>query len=293
VGLVEAARGCTFTCDFCSIQSAFNHSQSRRPLDEVVEEVKRVWPHVKLIFFIDDNLSADMPAAKEFVRALIPLKIRWVGQAAINAAHDEEFLGLLAKSGCQGLLIGFESLNPASLKSMNKGFNTMKGGYEPALANLRRYGLRLYATFVFGYDTDTPATFAQTMAFAQRHNFYIAAFAHLLPFPGTPLYQRLQEQNRLLYPQWWLDDAYSYNLIPYTPAQMTPQELQRHCLEARQRFYAWPNILRRSLDPLNRPDWLMFSNFFIINGMLRAETRQRNFYPLGDMSWRGALLQAQ
>ena len=83
-------------------------------------------------------------------RALAPLNIRWVSQSSINAAHDEEFLSLLVASGCQGVLIGFESLEPAALAAMNKSFNGMRGGYEVALANLRRHKLRLYATFIFG-----------------------------------------------------------------------------------------------------------------------------------------------
>src|SRR5689334_20529261 len=104
-----------------------------------------------------------MHQAKEWLRALAPLNIRWVSQASINAAHDEEFLDLLVASGCRGVLIGFESLDPATLAAMNKSFNTMRGGYEQALANLRRHHLRVYGTFVFGYDGDTPASFARAV----------------------------------------------------------------------------------------------------------------------------------
>jgi len=293
IGLLEGGRGCNFSCDFCAVQTMFRQSHQRRPLDEVLTEARWVWPGKKLLFFVDDNLFADIRTAKEFLRALIPLKLRWVSQASINAAHDEEFLDLLARSGCEGLLIGFESLNPASLKAMKKEFNTMRGGYEVALANLRRYRIRLYATFVFGFDTDTVAAFPETIDFALRHQFYIAAFAHLLPFPGTPLYRRLAAEQRLLFPTWWLDDDYSYNQIPFRPRQMTPAELQQNCLEARRQFYRWPGILRRSLDPVNRASFLMFRNFFLINGMLRAEVSQRDHYPLGDMAWRGELLKAE
>src|SRR5690606_30461036 len=121
----------------------------------------------------------------------------WVSQASINAAHDEEFLELIAASGCQGVLIGFESLNPENLRRMNKGFNLMRGGFEQALANLRRHRIRLYITFVFGYDEDTTESFARTVEFAQANRFYIASFNHLTPFPGTPLYRRLADEGRL------------------------------------------------------------------------------------------------
>ena len=248
--------------------------------------------HKKVIFFIDDNLTADLAQAKEFLRSLIPLNIKWVGQVSIHAAHDEEFLSLLQRSGCQCVLIGFESLNPENLASMNKHFNTMQGGYERALANLRRYGIRLYITFVFGYDHDRPAAFAESVSFARRHRFFIAAFNHLTPFPGTPLYARLEREKRLLYGSWWLDDSYSYNKLPFRPVHMSPEELQRRCVEARREFYGWPSILGRSLDRVNSSSPAMFGNFFLVNNMLRSEILQRDFYPLGDAGWRGRLLEA-
>jgi radical SAM superfamily enzyme YgiQ (UPF0313 family) len=293
IGLVEAGRGCHFKCEFCAVQTVFNRTQTRRPIDEIIREVAEVSRYRKLIFFVDDNITSNMRQAKEFFRALIPLKIKWVSQASINAAHDEEFLELLVQSGCQGLLIGFESLNPENLRSMDKGFNTMNGGYEQALANLRRYRIRLYVTFIFGYDSDTPASFAETVAFAKGHQFYMVAFNHLTPFPGTPLYQRLAEVGRLLYPAWWLDEAYSYNKIPFQPVHMSPESLQHGCVEARRQFYTWPSILRRSLDPVNRENLFMFRNFFLINALLRREVSQRDYYPLGDPTWPGTLLKAQ
>ncbi|HEX9926494.1 MAG TPA: radical SAM protein [Anaerolineae bacterium] len=294
IGLVEAGRGCHFKCDFCAVQTVFDQTQNRRPIDDIIAEL--TWlkrQHKKFIFFVDDNITSNLDEAKAFFRALIPLKLRWVSQASINAAHDEEFLDLLVRSGCEGLLIGFESLDPQNLKAMAKGFNTMKGGFEPALANLRRYNIKLYVTFIFGYDLDTPASFAETVDFARRHRFYIGAFNHLTPFPGTPLYQRLAAEQRLLYRAWWLDDDYSYNKIPFQPARMSPEALQRGCLEARRSFYSLPSIIRRSLDPVNRPDFFMFRHFFLINGMIRAEVSLRDYFPLGDEGWQGQLLKAQ
>jgi radical SAM superfamily enzyme YgiQ (UPF0313 family) len=294
IGLVEAGRGCHFKCDFCAVQTVFEQTQTRRPVGDIIAELALMkQQNKKFIFFVDDNITSNMGQAKEFFRALIPLKLRWVSQASINAAHDEEFLALLVQSGCEGLLIGFESLNPENLRAMAKGFNTMKGGYETALANLRRYGIKLYVTFIFGYDLDTPDSFAETVEFAKRHRFFIGAFNHLTPFPGTPLYKRLEAEARLLYKAWWLDDHYSYNKIPFQPAWMSPEELQRGCREARRSFYAIPSIIRRGLDSLNRPDFFMLRHFFIINGMIRAEVSQRDHYPLGDASWRGELLKAE
>jgi len=292
IGLVEAGRGCHFACEFCAVQTVFDASQTRRPVDEILREIRALKDEKKLFFFVDDNITSNLRQAKEFFRALIPLGVRWVSQASINAAHDEEFLDLLVRSGCQGVLIGFESLNPANLESMNKRFNTAKGGFTQALANLRRHRVRVYGTFIFGYDGDTLESFDPTVRFAQEHAFYIAAFNHLTPFPGTPLYRRLGQEGRLLYDAWWLDERYSYNRIPFTPNGMSPEELQRGCLAARRAFYGWPSIARRSVDRVNRANGFMWRNFYLINAMHRADVSLRDHYPLGDMAWKGTLLSA-
>ncbi len=292
VGLVEAGRGCHFKCDFCAVQTVFNSTQTRRPADDILAELRAMKRDRKLIFFVDDNITSNLAQAKEFFRALIPLKIRWVSQSSINAAHDEEFLELLARSGCMGVLIGFESLNPVNLAAMNKTFNTARGGFEKALENLKKHRIRVYGTFVFGYDGDTPESFRPTVDFARRHGLYIAAFNHLTPFPGTPLYARLKAEGRLLYDAWWLDERYGYNQIPFQPKGMSPEALRESCLAARREFYSWPSILKRSVHRVNRSDGFMWRNFYLINALHRGDVALRDHYPLGDEAWQGTLLPA-
>lgn len=290
IGLVEAGRGCHLKCDFCAIQSFFGSTQTRRPSDDILAEIREIKKEKKLLFFVDDNITSNMAQAKEFFRALAKENVKWVSQASINAAHDDEFLQIIKESGCQGLLIGFESLDAENLKDMNKGFNTMKGGFEVALANLRRHGIRLYPTFIFGYDHDKEASFDATVRFAKDHAFYIAAFNHLTPFPGTPLYERLEKEGRLRYKEWWLDPEYRYNTVPFTPRGLAPDAVQAGCVRARASFYSWASILKRGFDPVNRRG-AMFPAFFTINAMFRAEVRERDGYPLGDEAWRGELLE--
>jgi len=292
IRLVEFARGCRFRCDFCAIQSFHDGAHNHRPVDRVVDEVQRTRRPGQLIFFIDDNITSDLERAKELMRALIPLRIRWVSQSAINVAFDEEALALMRASGCQGLLVGFESLDGASLREMNKGFNLMKGGPRQALENFRRHGLRIYGTFLFGYDHDTPDTFRRAVDFAREEGLFIAAFNHATPFPGTPLYRRMREAGRLVHEAWWLDETYRYNQIPFRPAGMPGAELARLCLAARREFYSWPSILQRSLKGPNRQSALLFAYYFVINAMHRSDVDGRDGLPLGDASWRGSLIEA-
>jgi len=291
LGLVETGRGCHFRCDFCSVQSAYRHTYACHAIEDVLAEIKK--RRRALYFFVDDNISANMPHTKDLLRALIPLGIRWVGQCSINAAADEEFVQLLAASGCYGILIGFESLNPNNLKTMNKSTNLIEGAYATGLANLRKYKLRIYATFIFGYDEDDETSFATTFKFAMDQKFYLAAFNHLMPFPGTPFYQRMQRENRLRYDKWWLDDAYRFNQIPFQPKNMSPEQLQAGCLNLRRKYFNIRNVFYRSFDPVNSYPLPLWPAFFGINSIFHKEVEQRNFFPLGDEGWQGDLIKVR
>jgi radical SAM superfamily enzyme YgiQ (UPF0313 family) len=110
--------------------------------------------------------------------------------------------------------------------------------------------------------------------------------------PGTPLYQRLENEGRLLHDAWWLDDAYTYNTVPFRPARMTPEEVRKCCLRARRRFYSLPVTLRRAFHPSNRSDWMFFKAFFALNLLHRAEINKRDALPLGDRNFHGPILEA-
>ncbi|MGD0722668.1 MAG: radical SAM protein [Roseiarcus sp.] len=290
IRLIETGRGCRFPCEFCAIQTFFDRSARHRPIDAIVRDLRALKDEANLFFFVDDNFAADLKFAADLAGAIAPLGIRWVTQMSINAAHDEALLARMKKAGCVGALIGFESLDEAVLRTMRKSFNTMKGGFAVALANLRRHGLRVYGTFVFGYGEMRNDVFEEAADFAIDHRFYIAAFNHLTPFPGTPLYKRLAVEGRLVYEKWWLDDRYRYNDLPFRPQDAEPDEVRRGCLAARRKFYGWRSIGLRMLDRVNRADSVMMRNFLPINVMHRAELTARDHFPLGDPQWRGRLM---
>ena len=143
VGLIEASRGCTFKCEFCAVTSYFEATQTRRPTGVILKEIESMKANRDLFFFVDDNIASYPEAAKQFYKALIPMKIRWVSQSSITMTYDEELLAIMKESGCQGVLVGFESLNKKNLDAMNKSFNSARGGFEPALAKFRKYGICL------------------------------------------------------------------------------------------------------------------------------------------------------
>ena len=246
ITLVEFARGCHFQCDFCSITAFHGASQNHRPAREVAAEMDATAS--RRFFIVDDNLVSQPARARELCRELIPLKIHWVGQASIHIARDGDLLDLMARSGCLGVLIGMESLDPANLRDMGKDWNLAGGGYAESLRRFREHGLAVYGTFVFGYDNDDRQAVRRSVEFAREQKLFLAAFNHLVPFPGTPLYTRLEREGRLLKPRWWLDPDSRVGDVSFRPKKLEPGELEELCLDARRQFYSWGSIGERLWD---------------------------------------------
>lgn len=243
IGLVQFSRGCKFNCDFCSIHSFYPCKVRQKALDVIIQEIQGV--KEKILFFIDDNIFLDEGSAIELFRAIKPLKKKWACQISMDVAFHDEMLQMMKDSGCILVLIGFESLNPDNLKLMNKVANLRIAQYEKAIRNIYAHKLMIYATFVLGYDYDTRASIDATLQFAMDHKFAAANFNPLIPMPGTRLYDRLETQDKLLYPKWWLEPGYRYGDTVYTPENMTPQELEEGCKHARFTFNTYRNIFKR------------------------------------------------
>jgi radical SAM superfamily enzyme YgiQ (UPF0313 family) len=280
ITLVEFARGCNFRCDFCSI-TAFHHaSQNHRPAAEVAAEMAAT--HSGKFFIVDDNIVSQPARARELCRALVPLGISWVGQASIHIAQDAEFLDLMARGGCRGVLIGMESLDPANLRDMGKEWNLAGGTYADSLRRFRERGLAVYGTFVFGYDNDDAHVIRRSVAFAREQKLFLAAFNQLIPFPGTPLYRRLEAEGRLLKPRWWLDPDSRVGDVTFRPRKMGPDELQALCLEARREFYGWGSIAARLLDHrANARSLLMTGVYLALNVSAHFDIDRRQGLRLG------------
>jgi radical SAM superfamily enzyme YgiQ (UPF0313 family) len=167
VTLVEFARGCNFKCDFCSITALHGANQNHRPAAEVANEM--VATGSRRFFIVDDNIVSQPHQVRDLCRALIPLRVGWVGQASIHIARDDELLELMVASGCRGVLIGMESLDAANLRDMGKSWNVSHATYAESLATFRRHGLAVYGTFIFGYDNDDTRLIKRSVEFAREH----------------------------------------------------------------------------------------------------------------------------
>lgn len=282
--LMQFGRGCRFPCDFCATSVYFNQRHFYRDVRRVVEEIEA--QERKSIFFVDDNLLSNFDAAKALFRALIPLKIHWASQASIDMTQDRELMTLMAKSGCLGHVIGFESLDPENLRTMQKTPGLAAGGlngYRPQLEILRDYGLQTWAAFSLGHDHDTLDSIARIVEFALESKFTFTGFNVLLPYPGTALYKRLQAEGRLLYDgRWWVHPDYRFNYATFRPRHMTPDQLTEAAFRARKTFNSFGSIVKRAFEfKTNMRSPYRLALYLAYSPLFRQETLKKQGLRLG------------
>ncbi len=281
INLVEWGRGCRHNCDFCCIQAFNKGKEVLRPIAEVMDDIKGL--DNKPVFFVDDNLYHNKEQFREFLKALIPLKKRWACQISVDVARDDELLDLMQQSGCLMALLGIESLRDESLKMMNKGWNFNPEKYTEALRKFKKRHIMIYGAFIFGYDHDIPKDFQTAVDFAIRNKFFIANFNPLYPMPGTPLYSRLEQENRLLFESWWTDPNFYYGKSMFKPVGFSPMELENYCFKAKKEFNTLRSIFYRMTNFSANMYGIVNSAYFILTNFTnRREIRRKQGLKLGE-----------
>ncbi|MDE6434055.1 MAG: B12-binding domain-containing radical SAM protein [Lachnospiraceae bacterium] len=283
ITLLQFSRGCSHKCSFCASSVYFQARHYCRPVEEVIKEIKS--QKRKLLFFVDDNIVCNREKAKELFRALIPLKIHWVSQGSIDMLNDSELMELMVKSGCLGLVIGFESISAECISQMNKGTNQKgsEGLYKAEIEQLRKWGLQTWAAFTVGHDGDTVESIRATCDFAIKNKFTFAAYNILMPYPNTPLYEKLEREGRLLYDgKWWLHEDYRFNYASIVPKNMTAKELTEVSFDCRKRFNSPMSIVKRALEPrTNMRTPYRFLTYLIYNPLFRKEVFKKQGMRFG------------
>lgn len=259
IDVIQATRGCHYRCSFCSVAAFHLYRFRTRPVNEVLEELKTLGPY---ILFMDDNITANRDYAKELFSAMIPLGKRWFSQCSVELARDDELLDLASRSGCRGAFVGFETLSQPGLRSWKKHSNIGQD-YLAIVRKLHAAGIAVFAGFVFGSDDDTPDVFPRTLEFLLEANIECLQATRLTPFPGTPLFEEMDKQGRILDKGW---SHYDFGHVVYEPRHMSRQALDRGVAWVQRQFYtrrriahrAWrclrylePTMIMRSVLPLN------------------------------------------
>lgn len=235
---VQATRGCSNRCSFCSITAFFKNTFRARPIHEVVDELKSVG---RQVLFMDDNIIAKTSYAKELFAKMIPLKKRWFSQCSIRIAYDNELLRLASASGCCGMFIGLESLSQNNLNHCNKNFNRASE-YEWAINKIHSAGIGVYAGIVFGMDEDTPDVFKNSLDFLNQAKADALQATILTPFPGTPLFDELERTGRIITKDW---SKYDFNNVVFEPKNMSQSMLKDGHDMVLRKFYSRRSVLRR------------------------------------------------
>ena len=246
---VEAIRGCCHSCSFCAYPAAFGRRVYRRPVKEVVAEIEAL--HTGHVLFPDVNLIADREYAKELFTALIPLRILWMGLVTSSVGLDQELLAIFRKSGCRGLLIGFESITQESQRYIHKGVNQVDS-YVELMKKLHDNGILVQGCFAFGGDEEDESVFDRTVEMAVKAKIDLPRYSILTPFPGTAYYAQLEKEGRILERNWAM---YDVQHCVFQPKRMTKEQLEEGTDRAWRASYSTANICRR-LAPFFHSPWL-------------------------------------
>jgi len=237
--VIQATRGCPYTCSFCTVP-ALNPGFRVRPVEEVLRDVAYDdfpwWWQRKIVWFWDDNLTANRRYVKTLLTGMVPLKKWWLTQASIDITQDVELLDLMEASGCIGIFLGIESFNPESLADAHKRQNRV-AYYRERIEVLHRRGIAVMAGFIAGFDHDTPETIVAMAHNLQDAGIDVPFLSVLTPFKGTPLYDQMEREGRLLAGRSW-DFTNGYN-VAFEPRDMSPDAL----------YAAHRELWRRSFAP--------------------------------------------
>lgn len=239
---VQATRGCPYRCDYCAIQNVEGHRFRKRPIEDVISEIKTL--RRKYFSFYDASLTIDAEYTKDLFRAMIGLKKRFDCNANIHTLiNDEKLLKLAKRAGCELLHLGLDSISQKSLDDVRR-VNKVEM-YAKAIQKIRRQGLSVKGLFMFGFDNDTTDIFSRTLKAAIQYKIDVGQFTVLTPFPGTVVYKKLEKEGRILSRDW---AKYTLGNVVFQPKHMTAQELYENTKKVSNEFHSFRNISKRILD---------------------------------------------
>jgi radical SAM superfamily enzyme YgiQ (UPF0313 family) len=269
---VVSSRGCPFRCEFCSERFLLGESYRCRPVPEVIEEIRRC--RSRSILFGDSNFGGKRSRAMELMEAMIPLRVRWSALWPSYLCHDAPFMDLAQRSGLLHLNIGLESISPETLAGMNKRFNKTHQ-YDEMLASLRRRGISYSLNFIFGWDGEVQSVLEATLKFLDKHKVPVAYFNILTPEKGTPFYERMLSQGRILNEKEI--SRWPGQVCHIRPPYGTPASFENQVRRLYREFYSLPSIVSRlpmRLTQANIASWVINLSQ---RRMARADRRRNNF----------------
>lgn len=240
VPTVVANFGCTNRCEFCVINSFWGGKSTTRRIEDVIEEIKYL--DRKHILFLDPSPTSNPKYAKDFYKALIPLKIKWAGLCTTDILENEELFDLMIESGCIGILMGFETFSEESLKESRK--KNIVAKYKAVVDKFHRAGVAILGTFMLGFDGDTVESIRRMPDYIEEIGVDIPRFAILTPYPNTPVHDKLKAEDRILSTNW---NSYDSIHAVFQPRNCSARELEALLVEVSREVYSLKRIWKRSM----------------------------------------------
>lgn len=282
--VIQATRGCPFSCSFCTVPS-LNPGFRLRPVKDVLRDAGYdnfpYWWQRKVVWFWDDNLTIRRPYIRELLQEMIPLKKWWLTQASMDIAKDPELLDLMKASGCIGVFLGIESFGVDSLADANKRQNKI-ANYSAAVKAIRQRGIAVMAGFIAGFDHDDEQSIINMADQLMEIGIDVPFLSIMTPFRGTPIYHTLQKENRILEDRNW--NYYNGYNVAFAPKKIDADQLLRaHRTLWKKSFSPW-YAGKRILRGLFTLRWgaLLLSAFM---NSFYSYKRIRKNYPI-DMTQR-------
>lgn len=286
--VIQATRGCPFSCSFCTVPT-LNPGFRLRPIDDVIRDISydkfSHWWQRKVVWFWDDNLTIDRKYITELLTKMIPLKKWWLTQASLDIAKDDKLLDLMRQSGCIGVFLGIESFGKDSLADANKKQNRIDD-YKNAVANIRRRGIAVMAGFIAGFDHDTTGSIEEMSDRILEIGIDVPFLSIMTPFVGTAVYDNLKSEKRILEDRDWR--FYNGYNVAFKPHNMTPEELLTSHRNLWKKTFSFSYSVRRMLKGFGRLSMgslflsIFMNSFYMIKRMRKntpIDMSRANTFP--------------
>ena len=278
--VLVGSRGCVNQCGFCVIKDLYSSRHLKRPVDEVIEEIKFQtskenigWLDRKLVTFWDDNLACYLEWFHGLLEKLIPLKKWWLSDMCLHVADNEETVRLMKASGCKGILVGLESVSEEILKAQKKDTVNLVDQYERQTRVFLKHGINLIGAFMYGFDEDTEEVlFEETPRVVEKMGLSLLHTHMVTPYPHSEYYKTLEKEDRLITKEAKFYNGYT---LIHKPKNIHPADLQEGFINTRKEFYSWRSILKRMLKHnfLKYPEYLIWNiayrkpNYVVVPGV--------------------------
>ena len=247
---VLTSRGCPYDCNFCSVTEMFGRSYRFQSAERVIDEIMQFnRGGARWIFFVDDHFAANLERTDKLLELMMKkrFRVRWSAQVRTEVTKHPEFVAKMRRAGCKLVYVGFESVNPATLKDFNK-HQTVED-IRRSIEVFHKNSIDVHGMFMLGSDADTRDVFKTTSQFSSEMDLDYAQYAILTPLPGTKVYEQFEREGRLLHKDWSMYDGLH---SVFAPRNMTADQLQKGMLECFSEFYTYLNAFNDALNTTGR-----------------------------------------